>query len=286
MIKLFAVAICVAGFAAPLRQTSTVELRTFFRPADYIAPQFADPPMSGASYLFFDGESVSFDVIVSNRDTPVRVRRASLDDVQLSVSTDGGRNSTALGGNTWSVDAPVIQLAGAADLELDGGTWFDLPVNAVVAWHVQLSREMSSRQHGLVEITATAALACETPCRAVPGSNVFRYERRKIATEREMLEQHYRVALMAYREGRYSEADDALSDLFKLYPVSVVGYTMRARIAEKMGRRDVAISAYNRVISLLTNGSDKILLEHTSAKVARELLATTRGQVAALRDVR
>jgi DNA-binding SARP family transcriptional activator len=114
----------------------------------------------------------------------------------------------------------------------------------------------------------------------------FTYELRQQTDFRDGLETLYRKSQLAKLSGDYTQAESAVNQLIELHPVSVDGYCLRAEIAERTGRRVLAIQSLERAAVLLSNGSDELLAARLAPRAQRELHENILKMLASLRAAR
>lgn len=95
-----------------------------------------------------------------------------------------------------------------------------------------------------------------------------------------------RRLIRAYDDEDDVQLEAVARELLAIYPDSFLAFELRGRVAEKWGKLNEALPAYERAQALLRDRRDRLFLEHNSAEMARLTLEGLGGEVERVRSQR
>ena len=253
------------GAQAPV---PSVNLRTFIRPADYLATVYADP-QPGAGYLFYPEDRVKIEILLSNASSvPVSIQVNSDPSTHIAFrAEDGPDRSTYVQRERWSVSGDLHTYGdGVAQVDVAPGTSFVLQPHANLVIPIDLG-QAANWPSGVVVLLADVSLECRPTCRIVPHSNAFRFEVRTTFDRIDRMERAYRRALRSLFADDLDGTERALARIDAEYSNSVMSLYMRATVAERRGNRMNALRFYRAVEAALLSRSDAIAVRKLGVEI-------------------
>lgn len=251
-----------------------VNLRTFIRPADYLATVYTDPQPDYA-YLFYPEDRVTVEILLSSASSvPVSIQLNSDPATHIAFRAEEGPDrSTYIQRERWSVSADLHTYGdGVAQVDVAPGTSFVLQPHANLVFPIDLG-QAANWPSGVVVLRADVSLECRPTCGIVPYSNEFRFEVRTAFDRMDRMERAYRRALRSLFANDLDGAERALARIDAEYNNSVMSLYTHATVAERRGNRMNALRFYRAVEAALLSRSDAIAVRKMGVEMDESLYA-------------